>query len=693
MRSEVSLAKISTLQQSKLAYIYLRQSSMGQVRNNQESTALQYQLAERAALLGWPGEQIKIIDEDLGKSGKSIQDRHGFQNLIAEIGLGKVGLVLSLDASRLARNNSNWYKLLELCSIFSVLIADAERIYDLNTYHDRLLLGLSGLMSEAELHQIKIRLQNGARNKAERGELKISLPVGYVRLRSNEVILNPDEEVQQRIKLVFQKFKELSTANAVVRYLHKSGLYLPARPLNGPSPHAVIWRMATNTRVLQILKNPTYAGAYVYGRRIADPTKSKQGRPGSILLPMNKWLVCLQGIYPTYIAWEEYLANQEQLSDNRNLYEKGKTGAARKGSVLLQGIAFCGLCSRRMRLRYSGNIGQYPVYECNADVLQDGKPCCQAIRALQVDDEVERIVLTALAPDRLVIALESLSQIEEEAKMLKRQWDLKLERARYEAERARRQYDAVEPENRLVARNLERHWEEKLRQAEQVEEQYQTWLREHKIEITEQERAEILALGENLPDIWHAPSTSPQQRKQIIRFIIKDVVLDQQREIGYIWIKINWQTGACSEHKLRRKTNSYENYSASEEIKKRILELNAEQKMDAEIARQLNAEGFVNTKGGQFNGPLIHLLRKRIGAATVKINGNSNNPLVWSDGTYSVAGVAQILQIHQSTVFQWLRCGKLTGVQLADGQPWKIHLTPEFITQLKASVRRVNQSS
>ena len=301
--------RITNAHRAKLAYVYVRQSSPGQVRHHQESTELQYRLVERAALFGWPRERVHVIDDDLGKSGTSIRDRHGFQTLIAEVGLGKAGLVLSLDASRLARNNRDWHQLLELCSLFGALIADGERLYDPAAYHDRLLLGLSGIMSEAELHQIKIRLHQGERQKAARGELRLPLPAGLIHNRDGSVTFNPDEEVQERLRLVFAKFRELRSAKAVMRYLRGGNLLLPVRPLLGSAPHDVVWRVADSARVVQILKNPAYAGAYVYGRRRPDPLRRQPGseRIGIVAVAPEDWSICLKDAHPAYVDWDEFM--------------------------------------------------------------------------------------------------------------------------------------------------------------------------------------------------------------------------------------------------------------------------------------------------------------------------------------------------------------------------------------------------
>ncbi len=686
--------RITTAHRAKLAYVYVRQSSPGQVRQHQESTELQYRLVERVILLGWPRERVQVIDDDLGKSGASSDERFGFQRLIAEVGLNKAGLVISLDASRLARNNRDWHQLLELCSVFGVLIADGERLYDPGVYHDRLLLGLSGIMSEAELHQIRTRLHQGERQKAARGELRMPLPAGLTHSREGGIILTPDEEVQERLRLVFAKFRELRSAKAVMRYLRRAGLVLPVRPVHGPAPHEIVWRPADSAKVIHILKNPAYAGAYVYGRRRQNPIRQQPGnrRIATVKVALEDWPVCLRNAHPGYIDWEEFMANQRQLADNLNRYEAGRPGAPRKGSALLQGIISCGRCGRRMCLRYSGPRGNYPVYMCSADHSADGRPRCQEVRALRVDAEVERLLLEALRPDQITLAIAALGAIEQESQVLERQWTLKRERARFEADRARRQYDAVEPENRLVARSLERLWEDKLRRAEEVERQHDAWQRKQAASITEADRADILALGENLPLVWHAETTTAADRKQIVRLILSDVFVDQKRERGRVWIKIIWQTGACSEHWLQRRVQSYAHHADPDRLQRRIRELNAANKMDAEIAIILNAEGLCSAHGPAFKGETIHLLRKRWHIPTVKINGTTMNPRRWPDGTYSVQGAAEVLGITSQTIFDWLRKGWLSGHQLAKGMPWQIMLSDVQAMELRSRIRHTNTS-
>ncbi|MEY9590824.1 DNA invertase Pin-like site-specific DNA recombinase [Bradyrhizobium yuanmingense] len=543
--SNVADERLTTAHRAKLAYVYVRQSSVNQVRQHQESTELQYRLVDRAIGLGWPAERVQVIDEDLGKSGAGGVDRHGFQKLIAEIGLGNAGLVVSLDASRLARNNRDWHQLLELCSVFGVVIADGERLYDPRAYHDRLLLGLSGIMSEAELDQLRMRLHQGERQKAARGELRLPLPGGLAYDRAGTIILNPDEEVQARLHLVFAKFRELQSACRVMRYLDRNGLSLPVRPLLGPSPHEVVWRAPDSARVLSILQNPAYAGAYVYGRRQKDPSRCQPGSlTGTVKVAIADWAVCLHAAHPGYISWKEFMANQGRLADNVCRYEAGHSGVPRKGAALLQGIAVCGRCGRRMSMRYTGPHADYPVYCCRSDRDQQGSAMCQEVRALAVDALVERIVLDALVPDQIEIALAAAGQLEQKSRQLER----------------------------------------------------------------------------------------------------------------------------------------------------RIVELNAEHKMDGEIAAKLNQEGFVAARGCAFKGENVWLLRTRWGIPTVKINGVDKNPMRWPDGSFSIQGAAAQLGVTPQTVFDYLARGLLVGRQLSKGQPWQIELSDDQIRQIRNRVRRTKRS-
>lgn len=605
--------------------------------------------------------------------------------------MGKAGLVLSLDASRLARNNRDWHQLLELCSIFGVLIADGERLYEPTVYHDRLLLGLSGIMSEAELHQLRIRLHQGERQKAARGELRLPLPAGLARARSGEIILHPDEQVQRRLEFVFRKFAELQSAKAVMRELRRHELPLPVRPLRGPAPHEIQWVPATSSGVLQVLHNPAYAGAYVYGRRQTDPLRRRAGqtRAAIVELPVDRWPVCLKDAHPGYIGWEEFMGNQARLRNNAASRKRDQPGAPRKGQALLQGIAICGRCARHMSLHYSGPKGDYPVYLCAADRSESGSPRCQQVRALSVDRHIEQVLLEALTPEQITMAVEAVGEIESQTKLLDQQWRLKCERARYDVERARRQYDEVEPENRLVARSLERAWEQKLRQQEAVDQAYQAWQREQAGPLSADERAEVLNLAKDFSRVWKIANAI--ERKRIVRLVIRNVTLNQSRDSGVVSIRIAWQTDAVSEHEVQRRVRSYEICVSTPVLEWRIRELAKAGKFDREIADILNAQGIMSARGVPFQSNNVHLLRKRFGIQTAKINGVEDNPARWPDGSYSVQGVATALGITTQTVFKWLRQGRLSGAQLRVGQPWKIKLAPGKIKALRSQVRRINR--
>jgi DNA invertase Pin-like site-specific DNA recombinase len=686
--------RLTTERLAKKAYIYVRQSSVTQVKHHQESTELQYRLVDRAVDLGWPRERVQVIDEDLGKSGAGHADRQGFQRLIAEISLGNAGLVISLDASRLARNNRDWHQLLELCSVFGVIIADGERLFDPGAYHDRLLLGLSGIMSEAELHQLRIRLQQGELQKAARGELRTPLPSGLVHDRSGQIVFNPDEEVQARIRLVFAKFQELQSARAVLVYMRLNGLKVPMRPLLGPSPHELVWQEATAARIGHILHNPAYAGAYVYGRRAAcPPGRGSRTHPSSVKVPLGQWKVCLLSAHPGYISWEEFMANQKRLSDNANDAVAGRRGAPRKGAALLQGVALCGQCGRRMSLRYSGPDGDYPVYCCRSDKDQEASSLCQEVRALAVDDLVASVLLEALAPDQIKIAVAALDQMAEETRQLEHQWALRRERARFEAERARRQYDAVEPENRLVARSLERAWEERLRAADVIEEEHRQWRQQDPIVLKAEDHDALERLARDLPAVWRAATTQPAEKKRMLRLIVQEVHLDRKRIRGQVWIKIVWQTGDVSEHSVARSVQSYsDDYADLDDLRRRITQLNAEGLVDKQIAAVLNAEGVISAHRRPFTYENVWLLRHRWGLPAVKLSPTGSNPSRWPDGSYSIQGAAAAIGVTTQTVFDYLASGLLHGRQHAKGHPWQIDLAPPQIEQLRERLEHTRRS-
>jgi DNA invertase Pin-like site-specific DNA recombinase len=462
--------KISPRHRDRQAVVYVRQSSLRQVEQNRESTRLQYGLADRASRLGWRREQIVVIDEDLGRSGAN-SDRPGFQRLVAEVGLGHVGLVLGIEVSRLARSCRDWHQLLEMCALFDTLIGDADGIYDPGTYNDRLLLGLKGTMSEAELHILKGRMHEGRRAKAQRGELVLGLPRGYVLKPSGEVALDPDEGVRQVIELVFAVFERRGSVSGLLRYLVDHEIQLPDRVRAGPNKGEVCWNRPNRATLADMLRHPAYAGAYVYGRRRHDARLRLPGKPHSgrrFQRDPQAWAVLHRGALPAYIAWDAYERNQEQMAANRTRY----SGTPRGGAALLGGLVACGVCGRRMFTTDTEN-GREARYVCHQMATTFGAPRCQSISAHCVDALVGAAMLEALSPCAIAVSLQVGEDIELERRQLHGQWKQRLERAAYETALARRRYESVDPANRLVARTLERDWEAALAAEQTLGDEYQ----------------------------------------------------------------------------------------------------------------------------------------------------------------------------------------------------------------------------
>ncbi|MGD8406262.1 MAG: recombinase family protein [Anaerolineales bacterium] len=512
MLSQISLQKIRPEHLEGRAFIYVRQSTLMQVRHNTTSTARQYDLVQRALDLGWERENVIVIDQDQGHSGATAVGRDGFQSLIAEVGLGHAGAVLSLEASRLARSNSGWYRLLEICALTDTLVVDEEGVYDPSQYNDRLLLGFKGTMSEAELHWLRQRLLGGKLEKASQGKLRFRLPAGYVYAETGQVVFDPDEQVQAAVGLVFALFDELGTACAVVKHFRIHKLLFPQRYWGGERDGELIWAPLRHSRVINILHNPTYAGAYVYGRT-KTRTKLLPGEPPRIKgrtrrVLSEDWPIVIQDAHPAYLTWEQFLRNQHQLDDNRTFRAEDRRGAVREGAALLQGIVLCGQCGRCMTIRYlSLKECTAPSYECVHERKQYLGRSCQSIRGDGIDAAVARALLDAMQPAQLEVSLATLEQLEARAHQIDQQWQLRLEHAQYQADLARRRFMAVDPDNRLVARNLERNWNDKLLDIQHLEQEYATLPKPAAQLASPAERQRILSLAQDFPRLWQAETT------------------------------------------------------------------------------------------------------------------------------------------------------------------------------------------
>lgn len=649
----------------RAAFVYVRQSTPQQVLDHRESTDRQYALADRAVALGWTRDRATTIDDDLGKSGQSIEGRPGFQRLLAEVALDRVGLILGLEMSRLARSNRDWHQLLELCARFRVLLGDADAVYDPTDRNDRLLLGLHGMLSEAELHVIKERMQLGRLNKARRGGLMGFPPLGYVLLASGEWALDPDEQVQATVRLVFDVFDREATVHGLLRYLVRHGVRIPVRPTSGPGRGELEWRRPNRATLTNLLHHPTYAGAYRFGHREVDPRSKQPGRPGTGKRTRRpeECLVLIRDRLPSYITWDRFLANQERLEANRARGDR--PGATRQGASLLAGLLRCGRCGRRMIVLYSGPKGHHS-YHCTRGAGDYGEPLCQGLPGPALDGLVAARVLAAVEPAALEASLAAVAGVEREQTELARHWRLRLERARQEADRAARQYRACEPENRLVGRELERRWEEALRALQRLEDEHERWRRAAPGRFSPDDERAIRALAGDLPAVWRASTTTPAERQRVVRLLIERVVVVVDKASERVDVELHWAGGLAESHVLDRPVRRYDLRSDYPRLVERLRAGSAEGLGAAAIAERLNAEGFRPPKRVErFNRGMVQRLLVRLGLTHRKPHGDRSD---LTGDEYRPSGLAGRLGIALDTVRRWVRAGWVTSSRDAGGR-------------------------
>jgi DNA invertase Pin-like site-specific DNA recombinase len=658
------------------AIVYVRQSSLRQVENHQESTRLQYQLAQTVEKWGWAAQQIDVIDEDLGKTASEAEARGGFQRMMAEISKERIGLIIGLDVSRLARSSADWHRLLKLCELFDTLVADVDGVYDLSKFNDRLLLGLKGTMSEAELYMICQRLLAGQRHKAERGELLYQLPVGYVLDEDGQVIKEPDEQGQAVISLCFNLFNRLGTINGVLRHLVEHNIELPYRRRSPPGKGKLEWRPATRSVIRSMMINPFYAGAYVYGRRGVDRKKRISGRPstGRMFLPREEWMVFIEDHHPAYLDLEAYERNQQTIEANQVAHK----GTIRPGQAILVGLVRCARCGSRMTVSYSKRSWRYV---CSRNRQQWGGPACQAMDYKPLNELVSGLVLKALEPVSLELSLSLLDGLDEERNQLISLWGKKLERAAYEVQRAFRQYDAVEPENRLVARTLEKRWEETLLAEEQLRREHHQAMMALAQPLSQQEREEIRALATDLPALWHAETTTVEERQALVRIMIDEViVLIDGEEVA---VEIKWSGGDETQTVIRRPVSRWGQIKNYEEIASYVERLRGEGLSCAEIAEKLNAKGWMPPKRDHFDADAVRRLIRRIGAWP------SHPQIELKENEWTASQLARKLGFDKTTISSWARQGKLRArLEYIKGQKlWIIHATEQEIEQIRDNRR------
>ncbi len=677
------ISKITTEHRAKLAYVYLRQSTMGQVRFHRESTQRQYALREKALEMGWPPSHVRVLDGDLGQSGAQAEQREDFKRLVAEVSMQKVGGVFALEASRLSRSCADWHRLLELCALTGTLIVDEDGTYDPAQFNDQLLLGLKGTMSQAELHFLRARLLGGKRNKASKGELRFPLPVGFSYDDDHRTVLDPDEAIRGAIRLFFESFAETGSAYAVVHQFASRRVRFPKRAYGGVWSGNVIWGQLTHGRALSLLKNPSYAGCYVYGRYGNKTHILEGGRIEKKIRrkPMAEWDVLIYDHHPGYISWEQYLRNQDTLAANRtNGEENLLSGPAREGLALLHGLLLCATCGRRITVRYKGNGGIYPVYECNGQRKDNpALTACVRARCDILDKSVAQRVLEVIEPAQFGIAIKAVEELKKRDEGVARQWQMQIERADYETQLTQRRYEQVDPSNRLVASTLERRWNDALEKLEQLKQQYNVFREQEALSLTPAQKKQAIALAEDLPRLWRAPSTQAKDRKRILRLLVKDITVEQTAP-KKIALHLRWHGGAYEDLHVDLPANIADRVRYPTPIVAKVREL-AKSLPDSQIAQTLNAEGQLSAKGKPFTVSMIIWLRYKhhIPAPNLK-----------RDNERTVREVAETFGVSCGVVYYWIEHGVLQARRMNRGSPCWITFDAEKTREL---CERVNRSS
>lgn len=671
--------KVTPQHLEKTAYIYIRQSSMGQVRHHRESTERQYAFKNKAKTLGWLASRIQVLDGDLGRSATSMADRTDFKTIVADVSLGTAGAVFALEASRLARSNADWHRLIEICGITGTLIIDEDGCYDPSDFNDGLLLGLKGTMAQAELHFIRARLQGGKLNKAQKGELRFPLPVGYVFDDAGRIVKDPDEQVRGAIELVFTAFRQSGSAYGVVQRFAKEKLSFPKRSYGGAWAGKLEWGRLTDSRVLEILKNPSYAGVYTFGRFrcVKEILEDGEVRSRIARMPRDQWLVEIRDHHEGYISVEQQLKNLDIIEGNRtNPQEAILSGPAREGLALLQGLLVCGYCGRRLTPRYRGNGGIYPIYECTWRKREGlSKTSCMTVQCGYLDRAVETRVLEVVNREQIDVALQAFDILQQREQQISGQWKLRLQRAEYDAQLAQKQYDQVDPENRLVASTLERRWNGALVELERVKQQIAEVIQEQNV-ITSDQRNQVLALARDLPKLWHAPETSAKDKKRILQLLLTDITVEKPERYQAV-LHIRWQGGACEDLTVELPRSAAERWRHGEPIVNRVREL-AKQCSDEEIALALNAEGLTSAKGNCFTRSSVSWIRHQHQIPPVE----KKEP-----HELTVKDVAQRFGVSRTVVYYWIAHKILPARRLNNGSPYWITISKSKSKELEKWVR------
>jgi DNA invertase Pin-like site-specific DNA recombinase len=674
-------ALITDAHLSKPAYIYVRQSTLAQVRHHQESTERQYALREKALGLGWPQRSVRVLDRDLGQSGAQMSGREDFKTLVSDVAMGQVGALFALEVSRLARSNLDWHRLLELCALTHTLVIDADGCYDPGDFNDGLLLGLKGTMAQAELHFLRGRLQGGKLNKARKGELRFPLPVGFCYDEQGRVVADPDDEVRGAVQLVFTLFRETGSAYAVVQRFAQAALRFPKRAYGGAWAGKVIWGRLTHTRVLGLLKNPSYAGTYVFGRYqyVKSVTADGEVRKNMRAVPTPDWRVHLPDHHEGFITVEQFEHNQQRLARNRTNGEGTVlSGAAREGLAMLQGLLLCGSCGRALTVRYRGNGGIYPIYECNWEHREGlATANCFSVRANLLDDAICEELFKALKPTELELALAAVDELEQRDQAIMRQWKMRIERAEYECALAERRYEEVDPSNRLVAASLERRWNEALSRVDEVKSEAAKFQTQKTRVLSAEQRSRILALARDLPLVWRAPTTEAKDRKRMLRLLIADITVENLAASRQVILHIRWLGGACSDVTVKRNVPITERVRYPAETVERVRELSHDL-TDPQIAQALNNQGLLSSKGQPFTLSMIKWIRYRYALPAAHLQRPNEIP---------VKQLANELGVSIHFVHYWIKQGVINARQIDGHGPWWITVSDEQRRDLHDRIR------
>jgi DNA invertase Pin-like site-specific DNA recombinase len=678
--------KVQSWHRDRLAAVYVRQSTAAQVQDHAESTRLQYGLAGRAVALGWAPSRVLVIDEDLGHSASGADARPGFARLVAEVGLDHVGIVLGIEMSRLARSGREWHQLLELCALSGALLGGLDGVYDPAEHNDRLLLGLKGTISEAELHLIRQRMWSGRVAKARRGELAVPLPAGLVRRPSGEVVLDPDEQVRAVVRLVFDLFERLGTVGAVLGFLADNRIQLGIRLRDGPERGELAWRRPSRAGITNMLHNPAYAGIYAYGRSTLDPRRRQPGRPctGRVRVGQDGWLAYLPGALPAYISIEQYERNMQRLEANRSRAKS--LGAVRDGPALLAGLVACGRCGSKMTVRYQRGPGGklHPFYVCARGKSDYAAAQCQQLAGSCVDAHVAGLLLAAVTPAALEVSLAAAGQAEAQRAEVDRIWRQRLERAGFAADRARRQYQLAEPENRLAVRQLEKDWEAALAERQRLGEEYDRFTAARPRTLTAAEREQIRALAADLPAVWHAATTTDADRKQLIRHLIEQVrvtVLGTSEKAG---VEVIWAGGHRTAAQITRPVACLTQLSYYPQLAARTRELADSGCTIAQIAERLNAEGFRPPKRiTVFTPNAVSDLLRALGLQRPRIPASRNRPAL-ALHEWWLRDLAAYLDMSEVTLDAWVRRGWATGYLHPQARLRVVRADPAEVERLRA---------